>query len=445
LVCTGLGGSHATSQAYADLPHVNDCSLCMKCVVDTPHAHTHIRTEDLKEEHFKPSDELEKQTKPICEECRGCTDQLTVLVSSGKKQIFNRSFADEGGASPNWLFVAPTNRTRSKKAIVKVACIPVGKNPVQAHPKCHADQTVQFAKIYLALEKLAEDCELTDITPQVWVEPISAVIPELGFHIRWHAIWMEQAEGISLENVVRLGTPMMHPNQLLDIMHGLNKTQIIMSAIFDLLTSQCDRHAQNIFIDEAAGIMLIDNERALYENQWCGMDSILLPTTKKYTINVMENAWVLKFKDWGNKIPQCWANPPLLLDYRCYVKDGKIGKDWLPGVGRCLKKLHGMTPEAIMHSYGFPNLLTASALKNRSQAMYEHGFEYALTQGYPRNPNPWRYKFVPPCCKIKHTDTYRCAHDWKPDTSLPFGDPIGGHEWKRDSKDPGSYEGGSVF
>ena len=30
---------------------------------------------------------------------------------------------------------------------------------------------------------------------------------------------MEQAEGISLENVVRLGKPMMHPNDLLAIMH----------------------------------------------------------------------------------------------------------------------------------------------------------------------------------------------------------------------------------
>ena len=30
----------------------------------------------------------------------------------------------------------------------------------------------------------------------------------------------------------------------------LNKTQIILAAIFDLLTSQCDRHAQNLFIDE---------------------------------------------------------------------------------------------------------------------------------------------------------------------------------------------------
>lgn len=67
------------------------------------------------------------------------------------------------------------------------------------------------------------------------------------------------------------------------------------------------------------------------------------------------------------QIPQCWANPPLLLDYRCYVKDGKIGKNWLPGVGKCLQKLNGMTAEDIMHSYGFPNLLTATALKNRSQ------------------------------------------------------------------------------
>lgn len=59
---------------------------------------------------------------------------------------------------------------------------------------------------------------------------------------------------------------------------------------------------QNIFIDEHQGVTLIDNERALYENKWCALDSILLPTTKKYTINVMENAWVLKFKDWGNKV-----------------------------------------------------------------------------------------------------------------------------------------------
>jgi hypothetical protein len=77
--------------------------------------------------------------------------------------------------------------------------------------------------------------------------------------------------------------------------------------------------------------------------------------------------------------------------------------------------------------------------------MHEHGFEYALTQGYPRNPNPWRYKFTPPCCKIVHTDTYRCAHNWSPDTSIPFGDPITGGRWTQARPDPGTYEGGTVF
>ncbi len=78
--------------------------------------------------------------------------------------------------------------------------------------------------------------------------------------------------------------------------------------------------------------------------------------------------------------------------------------------------------------------------------MHEHGFEHALTHGFPRNPNAWRYKFPEPCCEIVHPDYYRCKNkDWKPDTALPFGDPIGGGPWNKAWKDVGSYEGGSVF
>ena len=48
---------------------------------------------------------------------------------------------------------------------------------------------------------------------------------------------------------------------------------------------QCDRHAQNLFIDEGGQIKLIDNEMAL-QSWWpdCGVDSILVPTTQKYNI-----------------------------------------------------------------------------------------------------------------------------------------------------------------
>ena len=54
-------------------------------------------------------------------------------------------------------------------------------------------------------------------------------------------------------------------------------------------------------------------------------------------------------------------------------------------------------------------------------------------------------RFTPPCCKIKHTDTYRCAHEWAPDTAVPLGDPVSGGPWTRDWPDHGSYEGGTSF
>lgn len=37
-----------------------------------------------------------------------------------------------------------------------------------------------------------------------------------------------------------------------------------------------------------------------------------------------------KFKNWGNKVPQAWANVPLLLDYRCHVPNGTLGIEGLP-------------------------------------------------------------------------------------------------------------------
>jgi len=437
------------------LPHVDECSICKTCHLTGTLPDRPVALDELVGGNFQPDDVSTKQDKPACEECHGCTTNLTTLVKSGFKDIFGRKFVDEGGASPNWLFLAPTSRTHSGRAIVKVSCIPVAKlhdrkagepGHTAAKPRCFADHSANFARLLLAIEQVAEDCGLDDIVPKVWVEEVNGVIPGVGYHIRWLALWMEQAEGISLENLVRLGDPMMHPNEFLEIMHDrLNKTRIVHAAMFDLLTSQCDRHAQNIFIAEDGGIMLIDNERAFYENKWCAIDSILLPTTKKFTINVMENSWVHKFKDWGDKEPKCWANVPLLLDYRCYVDGGELGTNYPPKLNRCLRKIRSLGVEDLQLEYGLPDMTATLALRNRSVDMLEHGFEHALTLGYPRNPNPWRYRFAPPCCKIKHTDTYRCAHDWQPDVGVPWGDPVSGGEWKRDWPDHGSYEGGSSF
>ncbi len=89
------------------------------------------------------------------------------------------------------------------------------------------------------------------------------MVPEVGYHIRWHSLWMEVATGVSMENFLHKGEPTRFPPEvsksdscrlrrqeswrcmivffqvILDLMHNkLNKTQVIRGAIFDLLTSQ---------------------------------------------------------------------------------------------------------------------------------------------------------------------------------------------------------------
>ena len=78
------------------------------------------------------------------------------------------------------------------------------------------------------------------MVPKLWVEKINAVIPGLGFNVRWHGLWMEVATGVSMENFLHKGEPSRFPPAvILDLLHNkLNKTQVIRGAIFDLLTSQ---------------------------------------------------------------------------------------------------------------------------------------------------------------------------------------------------------------
>jgi hypothetical protein len=35
----------------------------------------------------------------------------------------------------------------------------------------------------------------------VWVAKLSAVVPRIGYHIRWHVLWMEEAPGITLHGL----------------------------------------------------------------------------------------------------------------------------------------------------------------------------------------------------------------------------------------------------
>ena len=55
---------------------------------------------------------------------------------------------------------------------------------------------------------------------------------------------------------------------------------------------QCDRHAQNMLIDERGQLKLIDNDAAFqlsYMRMLCAVDSLLIPTTQKHVTARLSN------------------------------------------------------------------------------------------------------------------------------------------------------------
>lgn len=52
-------------------------------------------------------------------------------------------------------------------------------------------------------DKLAAECGFTDIVPRTWVGPVNALDAASGRFIGADAMWMEEAEGISLESLVQ--------------------------------------------------------------------------------------------------------------------------------------------------------------------------------------------------------------------------------------------------
>jgi hypothetical protein len=121
----------------------------------------------------------------------------------------------------------------------------------------------------------------------------------------------------------------------------VNSTEVVLAAIWDLLTMQCDRHGQNVFIDEHGSLTLIDLDQA-FGDAWrvCGVDSLFLPTTQKYMINLLGYWYVMKH----HKHPQRSISPQIWLDYRCHAEGGAIGRRYPPRVQQCLEAISSMQP-----------------------------------------------------------------------------------------------------
>lgn len=205
----------------------------------------------------------------------------------------------------------PTPRPGTHTALVIInCCVQVHGRP---HKSCSVKTYAARLQLMMAQQQLAQECGAGDVYPRSWVAPIDAVVPAggigAGFHICWHVLWMEEAPGVTLMVLQQ------QPPLILPLLKKMNSTQLVAATVMELLTSQCDRHFQNIFIDGAGRLKLIDNDQALGTIPHCGANSELLPGSKYF------NAVRLKYRHWYDKRAaeqQCGGHVDyrLLVDYR---------------------------------------------------------------------------------------------------------------------------------
>ncbi|PNW84381.1 hypothetical protein CHLRE_03g143867v5 [Chlamydomonas reinhardtii] len=372
-------------------------------------------------EMIGPLDHEAKQRLPNCTRCTGCSTVLTDMhaapvVAEGLEGL---AFMHGKGATNGWLFFGKV-AGGTRRFIVKVYCMPYSK--AHGRPQeCANEVYTERMRLMMAQVRLADECGAPGITPRVWVAPVEAIIPNgtfRGYHVRWHGLWMEEAPGITLHG---LHTTRGAENAMYELLtKKMNKTQVIQQTVLDLLTAQCDRHSENVFITPAGDLTFIDNDRALGVVTRCGGDSMLLPGNRYHT--------QLRLGYWGPTMQyyKAHAGKPnfctgpidmrVVMDYRCYVPGGKIGVDYPPGLKSCMEALARHKTPDIMRRYGFSSRKPAEILLRRSRDMLTMGFEGALAHSPPRSAARYVYEAQPPCCGIvlDMRGTPRCAQCWKP-------------------------------
>ncbi|GMH43570.1 hypothetical protein BSKO_11492 [Bryopsis sp. KO-2023] len=375
-----------------------------------------------------------RESKPQCKICRGCQHDISNMDVS--VSFLDNNFTHRIGRSDAWVFRVPLDtcdvdeksaESESKNALVKVWCLPYKHRLVPQgawwemwrklwgstdHNKIHTleagpkyqeckeqeDKAVHEANVGLSVTKIAQECGLSHLLPEMWVDRLHGIMPETGYPIDWHALWMTEAKGIAVDNIAYWNSD---PHLIQKAFGRINSEQVVSAAIFDLLTLQCDRHTNNIFMDEAGNLTLIDNGDALGNRGNCqngvSLSSIFIPGTPQYA----HKTYGKPFLDTGLPFLKMWHPlPHIMLDYRCHADGGQIGRSYPPQVNQCLQKFSQMDKLELQRYLDIPDLSMAATLKRRSTDMLEQGFEWTLKNGEPKNSDAQSYAIDKPCCQM---------------------------------------------
>ena len=228
----------------------------------------------------------------------GCTTALEVLNRDASIDG-DLHFTNDDGESSASVFDASSNKAPGGWGIAKMWCLQrhAIDGSVRRLPSGCADATTEarafastrMAKV-LALQSLAEECGLENVTVRHWKERIRSVHPDRlrgrGVKIDTEALMMERAPGVSSQLLGWLGSTPWRPGALdgdgapgrtraddaltpdvlrhrLDAFRRVASERVVEAAIFDVLFRECDRNPSNVLIDGGGRLALIDHDQAL--------------------------------------------------------------------------------------------------------------------------------------------------------------------------------------
>lgn len=357
--------------------------------------------------------------KPRCQMCTGCTSVL-------QKQHLNVSFGpfrytNEAGASSASVFRASSLRAADGWGVAKTFCFEKRHKNGEVYnmPPCDSNpgsklKHLQTIGRMVAMQALADECGIADVTVRHWRERIKSSNPNTGDKIDSEVLFMDRAQGVSLEQLTRQRPDRIIVNGELvsapsavklvhDVVNSVDSAKIVKAALFDVLMGQCDRHGQNMFITINGDITLIDSDQA-FGRGWrrCAVDSVMIPGSEKYTIARYGNSHVF-----GNSPPTRDVNVQTLFDYRCHVPNGEIGGMYPSKFKTCIKWLSNATVPSIVERFGFTADDDAKFVRERAVSLLNLGFEQTvlnaqrtLQEDGTQTGKAKTFDWPEPCCSL---------------------------------------------
>jgi len=402
------------------------CDVCERCALGDAPAGTTLNAR------------ARSGAATTCSACYGCNLVIERLPS--KTTFMNKSVALQRGASGAAVFAGRT-RARSeseaasdsvKDVFVKAWCglrgdyqhhlddpngRPQGYNctfdrQLKSHPSFstgpHCREKATDGSMFCnhaflgALDTIAREAGLADVIPRAYSLRALTYTPwdgtsSAGVKQDVDVMVFDKAPGASYESLSHMLTP-----ENLELLRKISPEKILKLALFDVLTTQADRHGQNVFVTEDGDIHGIDNEAAMNNE----LNSMFIPGGQKFEVYRLGYHVVCcaVTNICGQREP---SHPSLgtLLDYRCYVDGGYIGKNFPTEFEAFLKRVDAMKDAEEVYEY-FKMAVPSHAVKfkERVHDLLTLGFEGTVkkvySQMYPGDGRygNFEYAIQPRCC-----------------------------------------------